>query len=122
MIAWPTINGKLIGTVLRSSSWNAKPGVIADQTLSGKLKTRASHIKIPNPFTIIMHMTLEEYRAFDAWWENIDRNGVYPFAYPKINDTTGALVEYQFMPDSDIGIKNTTTLHVEISMAWQEAA
>jgi hypothetical protein len=121
MIPWPALNGKLIGTVLRSSAWNAKPGVIADPTRSGKLKTRASHIKTPDTFTVVMHMTLEEYRVFDVWWENTDRKGVYTFAYPKINDTTGVQVEYQFMPDSELGIKNISAENMEISMTWQEA-
>jgi hypothetical protein len=121
MIPWPTLNGKLIGTALTSSSWGAAPGIIADQTRSGKLKVRADHIKTPDPFTIVMHMTLEEYRVFDIWWNNTDRRGVYTFAYPKINDITGEQVEYQFVPESAIGIKNTSALNVEVSMNWQEA-
>jgi hypothetical protein len=121
MIPWPTLNGKSIGKVLRSSSWNTSPGIIADGTRSGKPKVRANHIKTPNPFTVIMHMTLEEYRVFDAWWNNTDRKGVYTFAYPKINDNTGEQVEYQFTPESNIGVKNTSALNIEVSMNWQEA-
>jgi hypothetical protein len=121
MIPWPTLNGKLIGTVLDTSSWGSNTGVIADPTLSGKLKVRANHIKTPDPFTIVMHMTLEEYRVFVEWWNNTDRRGVYTFAYPKINDITGDQVEYQVVPESVIGVKPTSALNVEISMNWQEA-
>jgi hypothetical protein len=122
MISWPTLNGKLVGTPLNSSSWGTDTAVISDQTRSGKLKVRASHIKTPNPFTIIMHMSLDEYRVFDVWWNNTDRRGVYTFSYPKINDNTGEQVEYQFAPGSSLGIKNTSALNVEISMSWQEVA
>jgi hypothetical protein len=121
MIAWPTLNGKRIGTVLRSSSWDTSPGIIADETRSGKPKRRAAHIKTPDSFSVTMHMTLEEYRVFDAWWENTDRKGVYAFAYPKINDNTGETAEYEFAPGSAIGVKNTSALNLEISMSWQEA-
>jgi hypothetical protein len=121
MIPWPTLNDKLVGTVLRSSSWGTNPGIIADETLSGKLTVRAAHIKKPDPFNIVMFMTLEEYRVFTAWWDNTDRRGVYTFSYPKINDNTGELKEYQFTPGSNISIKNTQALCLEISMNWQEA-
>jgi hypothetical protein len=120
MIPWPTLNGMLVGTPLKPSSWGASPAVISDQTLSGKLKVRAAHIKAANPFAVIMHMTLEEYRVFTEWWNNTDRRGVYTFAYPKINDNTGEYREYQFAPESTIGIKNTSALNVEVSMNWQE--
>jgi hypothetical protein len=120
VIPWPTLNGRTVGTALTSSSWGASPAVIADQTRSGKLKVRSAHIKAPNPFTIVMHMTLEEYRVFDEWWNNTDRRGVYSFAYPKINDNTGEYKEYQFAPESTIGIKNLSAVNMEISMSWQE--
>jgi hypothetical protein len=67
-----------------------------------------------------MHMTLDEYRVFSAWWNNTDRRGVYTFAYPKINDNTGEQIEYQFAPEAKIGIKNPSALNVEISMRWLE--
>jgi hypothetical protein len=120
MIPWPVFNDKPVGKVLRSSSWDANSGVIADETRSGKPKVRASHIKTPNTFTVIMYMTLEEYRVFDTWWNNTDRKGVYTFAYPKINDNSGEQVEYQFVPGSGIRIKNTSALNLEVSMSWQE--
>jgi len=121
MISWPKINGKSVGTVLRSSSWNTTTGIIADKTRSGKLKVRANHVKTPDEFSIIMHMTLEEYRVFIYWWNNVCRKGVFTFAYPKINDNTGELVEYQFAPDSSPAIQNTSALNLEISMQWMEA-
>jgi hypothetical protein len=120
VISWPTLNGKLVGTALRSSSWSSSSGVIADETRSGKPKVRANHIKTPDAFTIIMHMTLEEYRVFDNWWKNINRKGVYTFSYPKIDDNTGEQVEYQFVPNTGPGTKNTSALNVEVSMNWQE--
>jgi hypothetical protein len=121
MIAWPSYNRKLLGTVLIASNWDVASGIIADQTRSGKLKTRASHIHTPDSFNITMHMTLPEYRIFDNWWKNVCRKGVYTFAYPKINDNTGVFVEYQFAPDTGIGIKNTSADNLEISMSWMEA-
>ncbi len=121
MISWPEYDGKMIGTVLRSSSWDTKTGIIADQTRSGKYKVRADHIKTPDGFNITMHMTLEEYRIFDHWWKNTNRKGVYTFAFPKINDNTGELREYQFASDSNPQIINTSGNNLEISMQWMEA-
>jgi len=120
MIAWPLHNGKLIGRVLRSSSWETLPGIIADETRSGKRKVRMAHIKTPDVFSIVMHMTLPEYRAFMIWWENVCRKGVYTFAYPKINDNTGLLIEYQFDPESNISKSNTSGDNLEVSMVWME--
>jgi hypothetical protein len=121
MIAWPNYNGKPVGIVLRSSSWETSPGIIADQTRSGKLKVRASHFKTPDGFTITMHMTLPQYRVFRYWWEHTNRKGVYTFAYPRINDNTGEQVEYQFAPGSNPTIRNTSGDNLEISMNWMEA-
>jgi hypothetical protein len=120
MISWPVLNGRLIGKVLRASSWDSSPGVIADPTRSGKLKVRADHIKTADAFTIVMYMPLEEYRVFDDWWRYTDRKGVYTFAYPKINNNTGEQAEYQFIPGAKLGVKNIAALHMEVSMAWQE--
>jgi hypothetical protein len=120
MIAWPTYNGKPVGKVLASSSWDTSLGIIADQTRSGKFKTRPNHIHIPDGFNIVMYMTLPEYRVFKNWWSNICRKGVYTFAYPQINDNTGELVEYQFAPSTNIGIKNTSGDNLEIAMQWME--
>jgi hypothetical protein len=121
MIAWPTYNGKPVGIVLNSSSWETTPGVIADQTRSGKYVVRMNHIKIPDGFNIVMHMTLPEYRIFMSWWRNTCRKGVYTFAYPKIDDNTGVLKEYQFDPQSSPAIKNTSGDNLEVSMNWLEA-
>jgi hypothetical protein len=107
---------------LNSSTWDTTPGFIADQTRSGKFKTRANHIHSPDEFSIVMHMTLPEYRVFDLWWKNVCRKGLYTFAYPKINDNTGLFVEYQFAPDSNPSVKNTSGDNLEITMSWMEAA
>jgi hypothetical protein len=120
MIAWPLFNGKPIGTVLRSSSWDEPLGIIGDQTRSGKLKVRAAHIKEPVGFNLTMHMTLDQYREFINWYRNTCRRGLYSFAYPKINDNTGILIEYRFVPDTKIGVKNTSALNLELTMNWIE--
>jgi hypothetical protein len=96
-------------------------GVIADQTRSGKYVTRLAHVKKPKTFSITMHMTLPEYREFELWFEYDCRKGLFPFAYPKINDNTGVLKAYQFAPDSEIGTNNTSGDNLEVSMAWMEA-
>jgi hypothetical protein len=121
MIAWPTLNGKPVGTVLRSSSWDYSQGIIADKTRSGKYKVRANHVFTPDVFSIIMHMTLNEYRVFNSWWKTVCRKGLFTFGYPKINDNTGVLVEYQFSPDTKISINNTSADNLEIKMEWMEA-
>jgi len=121
MIAWPTLNGKRIGRVLRSSSWESAPGFISDKTRSGKFKVRASSIYTPDGFSITMHMTLQEYRIFGIWWETVCRKGVYTFGYPKIDDNTEVFVEYQFAPESKIGKSNTSGDNLEITMNWMEA-
>ena len=120
MIAWAVLNGKYVGKVLRASSWDASLGIIADETRSGKLKIRAAHIKKPNAFNIVMHMTLAEYRVFMDWFDNSCRKGLYSFAYPKINDNTGILLQYQFDPESRIYKKNTSADNLEIEMNWLE--
>jgi len=121
MIAWPTLNGKRIGRVLRPSQWDTNPGFIADQTRSGKFKVRASHINAPDELSITMHMTLPEYRVFDIWWKTVCRKGVYSFAYPKINDNIETLYEYRFAPEAKIGVSNTSGDNLEINMQWMEA-
>ena len=121
MIAWPQLNGKPIGRVLTSSSWESPNGIIADVTRSGKRIARANHVKAPDAYSITMHMTLEEYRAFDSWWKDDCRKGVHTFSYPRINDNTGEMVEYQFSPDSGISVQNTSALNIELSMNWLEA-
>jgi len=121
MIAWPEYNGKPIGTVLRSSTWDTAPGIIADQTRSGKYKVRINHVKQPDSFSVVMHMTLPAYRAFMYWWKNVCRKGFYTFAYPKIDDNTGVMVEYQFAPDTNPAIQNTSGDNLEVSMRWMEA-
>lgn len=121
MIPWPTYNGKPVGRVLRSSTWETTPGIIADETRSGKRKVRAAHIKTPDVFSITMHMTLPEYLVFMTWWNNICRKGIYTFAYPKINDNTGMLIEYEFAPDANISKQNTSGDNLEVSMTWLEA-
>lgn len=121
MIEWPRINGRYAGTALVSSSWDATPAIIADKTRSGKFKVRASHAHAPDGFSVVMHMTLPEYLVFDAWWRGACRRGARTFAYPKINDSTGILAEYQFDPDSKIGVRNTSGDNLEITMCWVEA-
>jgi len=121
MVAWPTYNGKPIGKVLRPSSWEMTPGVIADLTRSGKFLTRPNHVKTPDSFSIVMHMTLPQYRVFKSWWKNVCRKGFFTFAFPQIDDDTGKLVEYQFAPDSAPAIKNTSGYNLEIEMSWMEA-
>jgi hypothetical protein len=111
---------KSIGLVLRSSTWDTKPGIISDETRSGKRKVRAAHFKISDKFDIVMHMTLPEYLIFMAWWKGTCRKGFYTFAYPKINDNSGILIEYQFDPDSVINIQNTSGDNLEIKMTWLE--
>jgi hypothetical protein len=110
----------MVGLVLRSSSWDTASGFISDQTRSGKYKVRANHISAPDEFNIVMHMTLTEYLVFDVWWKTACRRGVYSFAYPKINDNTGILVEYQFAPDTKPAITNTSANNLEITMNWME--
>jgi len=122
LIAWPSINGKSIGMVLRSSSWETSPGILADQTRSGKFKVRAGHISIPDAYKVTMFMTLPEYREFMSWWKNVNRKGLFTFAYPKIDDNTGLLAEYQFVPNSNPSIQNTSGDNLEIEMNWMEAS
>ena len=121
MISWPSFNGKRIGTVLNSSSWDSTPAVIAEETRSGKIITRIGNIKTPDSFNVVMHMTLEEYRVFESWRVNVCRRGFFTFGYPKIDDNTGEIVEYRFDPKSKIGKKNTSAYNLEITMVWLEA-
>jgi len=121
VIEWARLKGKLVGTVLNSSSWTHSLGIIADVTRSGKRIARANHIKSPDSFIVIMHMTLDEYKVWKNWWNNECRRGVHTFAFPNINDNTGILVEYQFDPESTPSVKNTSALNLEITMNWLEA-
>jgi len=121
LIQWPTYNDKPIGIMLRSTNWNIPSGVIADQTRSGKYMARLAHVKKPKVFNVAMHMTLPEYRVFENWFENVCRKGLRPFWYPKINDNTGEMKQYQFSPDADITPANTSGDNLELSMVWTEA-
>ena len=120
-VSWPTLNGKRIGNILRSSKWNTPLGIIADQTRSGKYTTRLAHIKKPKVFNIVMHMTLAEYRVFQEWFAGVCRKGLYAFGYPKVNDNTEELRAYQFDPNSEIDESNTGADNMELSMIWMEA-
>jgi hypothetical protein len=121
LIAWAKHNGENIGTVLRTSDWAKPLGIIAEQTRSGGFKARAAHAKTPDAFNVVMQMTLEEYRYFIYWYEEIDRRGVYTFAYPKIDDNSGELVEYAFAENSEMNVNNISGDIVEVKMAWRKA-
>lgn len=121
MIEWPSLNYKPVGTVLNTSTWDHSIGIIANVTRSGKRIVRTNHINTPDGVSVTMHMTLDEYRVWKTWWTSVCRKGVHTFAYPKINDNTGILVEYQFEPDSRPSVRNTAALNLEITMNWLEA-
>lgn len=121
-VQWPKINGKFIGTVFRTSTWNAPLKVIADQTRSGKYLTRLAHVKRPRAFAVVMHMTLPEYRIFEEWFAKTCREGLHAFEHPRIDDNDGALKAYQFDPSTDPSVSNTGADNMEVSMAWMEAA
>jgi hypothetical protein len=120
-VNWPKYEGKLIGTVFRSSTWNMPLKIIADQTRSGKYTTRLAHIKRPKTFNIVMHMTLPEYRIFKDWFVRVCREGLYAFEYPIVDDNTGVMKAYQFDPNTDPSISNTGADNMEVSMVWMEA-
>jgi len=121
VIPWPVHNGKLLGTVLRSSKWNSPLGIIADQTRSGKYITRLAHIRKPKTFNIVMHMTLAEKRVFENWFEYVCRKGLYPFGFPRVDDNTGEIRAYQFDPNTGLDWNNTGADNMECTMAWMEA-
>ena len=120
-VQWPSVNGKLIGTVLRETAWDMPLKIIADQTRSGKYTTRLAHLKKPKTFKIVMHMTLAQKRVFEDWYERICREGAYAFAYPRVDDNTGEIRAYQFDPQTDPGWSNTGADNMEVSMVWMEA-
>jgi len=120
-VQWPMINGKRIGTVLRETAWDMPLKIIADQTRSGKYTTRLAHVKRPKTFSIVMHMTLNEKRIFEDWFARVCREGLYAFAYPRVDDNTGDLKAYQFDPQADPSWKNTGANNMEVSMVWMEA-
>jgi hypothetical protein len=117
-VAWPTIEGQRIGKVLRSSTWGLELGVISDQTRSGKSKTRAGHTQTPNQFSITIRFTLDEYRVFVDWFNNICRKGVNSFAYPQIDDITGVLREYRITSASSVS--NIAGHILDLQMGWEQ--
>jgi len=118
---WAKIDGKPIGTILRSSNWNMPLKIIADQTRSGKITTRLAHNKKPKTFNITMHMTLAEKRVFENWFATVCRYGLYPFGYPRVDDNTSELRAYQFEPNTDPNWTNTGADNMECTMVWMEA-
>lgn len=120
-VSWPKIDGKYIGTIQRDTTWNMPLKIIADQTRSGKYTTRGAHLKKPKTFNIVMHMTLAEKRVFEDWFVRVCREGLYAFAYPRVDDNTGDLRAYQFDPQTDPGWKNTGADNMEVTMIWLEA-
>jgi len=121
VVEFPKYNGKLIGTILRSSTWNMPLKIIADQTRSGKFTTRQAHVRKPTTFNITMHMTLTEKRIFENWFKSVCREGLYAFGYPRVDDNTGELRAYQFDPNTDPSWTNTGADNMECTMVWLEA-
>jgi len=121
VVQWPVHNGKPIGTILRTSSWNMPLKIIADQTRSGKYVTRQAHAKKPKTFNIVMHMTLTEKWVFENWFVTVCREGLYAFGYPRVDDNTGELRAYQFDPNTDPSWQNTGADNMEVTMVWMEA-
>jgi hypothetical protein len=118
MINWPTgVNKK----VLRSSSWGISPGVIADQTRSGKYKIRAAHRQKPVPFSVVFHMKETEYQLFLTWFNNDCQKGAVTFGFPRIDAKNGPITEYRFSPDSSIQVTNPSGDILEIQMGWETA-
>jgi hypothetical protein len=118
MVGWPAgVRQK----VLRDTTWELPSGTIADGTRCGKDKVRAGHASESKSFAVTMNIPLNEYRILENWYINSTRKGVFSFAFPKINDNTGAIVEYRFAPGSKISVSNPGALIVNIKMEWLEA-
>jgi hypothetical protein len=118
MVTWPA---GVRQTVLRDTSWNLPSGTIADRTLSGKYKVRAGHASEPASFAVSMNLPLAEYRILESWYISVTRKGVLSFGFPKINDITGTIIEYRFVPGSKIAVTNPGALILNIRMEWVKA-
>jgi hypothetical protein len=116
MIDWPAGVNK---RVLRQSSWGLPSGVIADQTRSGKYKTRAAHYRAPRTFSVVFHMTEAEYQLFVVWWETSCRRGALSFAFPRLDAKNEAPAEYRFAADQDIRVSNVNGDILELQMTWE---
>jgi hypothetical protein len=117
MVSWPAgVRQK----ALRDTTWSLPSGTIADQTRSGKYAVRAAHITEPKSFAVTINMPLSEYRIFESWYINTTRKGALSFGFPKINDNTGTIVEYRFVPGSMISVSNPGALILNVRMEWLE--
>jgi hypothetical protein len=120
-MSWPAnLQGRLVGSIQRPSTWNNPLGVIADQTRSGDFITRPNHVKTPRRINVVIQFTYDDYLIFDNWYENTIRRGVYSFLYPKLNLKEGPLTEYCFNADSDPDYGNPDGDIIEVKMVWQE--
>jgi hypothetical protein len=118
MVNWPAGVSK---RVLRDTAWDLPSGTIADKTRSGKYMVRAGHATEPRSFRVTLRMYLNEYRLFETWYNNTTRKGVLSFGFPKINDNTGVIAEYRFVPGSKISVSNPGALILDVNMEWVEA-
>lgn len=73
------------------------------------------HYATPKTFSCKMHLTLEEYRYFENWFENVCLGGAESFRFPKIDDNSGTLALYRFSGDNGISINNPDGDIIEIS-------
>jgi len=66
-------------------------------------------------------MTLAEKRIFENWFISANREGLYAFTYPRVDDNTGEIRAYQFDPKTDPDWSNTGADNMEVTMVWMEA-
>ena len=116
MIAWANgVNTK----VRRGSSGQVPVGVLADKTRCGRKKTRPANQLEPKSFNVEMLFSLEEFRRFRDWFDVACMRGAISFAFPRIDDNTGDMVEYRFVPNTSYSWSNETGRLVKVSMQWE---
>ena len=110
--------------VLRSTNWNMPTGFISDKTRAGTRKVRAANTAEPNSFSVTLRFkTLDDYTAFDTWYNTTDRKGLIAFNFRNIKNKASAsqTAVYRFTQDGTPQVTNTAGEIVDVSMGWEEA-
>lgn len=116
-VAFPTLNY----TILRETQWETPVEVLADQTRCGRKKRRPTAQLTPPTFSVVLRFpTLQDKRIFETWFEEYLYHGALSFTHPKIDDTTGQMVEYAFKEGTSISWTNVSGHITQASMTWEE--
>lgn len=102
------------------TNWGSPANFIEDETRSGKRKRRLYATQQKKPYQIKMRFTHTEYVAFDDWFNNTLKYGLYPFYFPAIDKSVNTNKVYQFTKNGAPKYDNPSGKIVNCTMEWEE--